>query len=124
MMHADVIGDRNCRERARLTTCHGDTCLCVYRLFAGCLALRRRRVGTKYFFRAATPDSTTGKRQQAKRLGAARRDDPLVPVINGRILARLIPNAQLEIIDDGHLFMVTRPQETAKRIEKFLSGAQ
>ena len=49
------------------------------------------------------------------------RDDPLVPLINGRIVARLIPNAQLEIIDDGHLFMVTQQQETAKRIEKFLS---
>jgi poly(3-hydroxyalkanoate) depolymerase len=49
------------------------------------------------------------------------RDDPLVPVTNGRILAHLIPNAQLEIIDDGHLFMVTQPQETARRIEKFLS---
>jgi poly(3-hydroxyalkanoate) depolymerase len=51
------------------------------------------------------------------------RDDPLVPVVNGRILARLIPNARLEIIDDGHLFMVTRAQETAERIEKFLSDA-
>jgi len=51
------------------------------------------------------------------------RDDPLVPVVNGRILARLIPNARLEIIDDGHLFMVTRAQETAVRIEKFLSDA-
>jgi poly(3-hydroxyalkanoate) depolymerase len=50
------------------------------------------------------------------------RDDPSVPVVNGRILARLIPNARLEIIDDGHLFMVTRPQETARHIEKFLSG--
>jgi poly(3-hydroxyalkanoate) depolymerase len=49
------------------------------------------------------------------------RDDPLVPVVNGRILARLIPNARLEIVDDGHLFMVTRPKETAQRIEKFLS---
>jgi hypothetical protein len=29
------------------------------------------------------------------------RDDPLVPV-NGRILARLIPNARLQMIDDGH----------------------
>jgi poly(3-hydroxyalkanoate) depolymerase len=52
------------------------------------------------------------------------RDDPLVPVVNGRILARLIPNARLEIIDDGHLFMVTRAGETAERIEKFLSGAE
>jgi pimeloyl-ACP methyl ester carboxylesterase len=49
------------------------------------------------------------------------RDDPLVPVVNGRILTHLIPNARLEIVDDGHLFMVTRPQETAGRIEKFLS---
>lgn len=51
------------------------------------------------------------------------RDDPLVPIVNGRILARLIPNARLEIIDDGHLFMVTQPQETADRIERFLSDA-
>ena len=49
------------------------------------------------------------------------RDDPLVPVVNGRILAHLIPNARLEIVDDGHLFMVTRPKEAAERIEKFLS---
>ena len=50
------------------------------------------------------------------------RDDPLVPVINGRVLARLIPNAQLRLIDDGHLFMVTRPKETAAMIEAFLAG--
>jgi pimeloyl-ACP methyl ester carboxylesterase len=48
------------------------------------------------------------------------RDDPLVPSVNGRILARLIPNAQLQMIDDGHLFMVTRPIETAMAIEAFL----
>jgi poly(3-hydroxyalkanoate) depolymerase len=49
------------------------------------------------------------------------RDDPLVPPVNGRILARLIPNARLQMIDDGHLFMVTRPVETAMAIEAFLS---
>jgi poly(3-hydroxyalkanoate) depolymerase len=48
------------------------------------------------------------------------RDDPLVPPVNGRILARLIPNARLQMIDDGHLFMVTRPTETAMTIEAFL----
>jgi pimeloyl-ACP methyl ester carboxylesterase len=52
----------------------------------------------------------------------AGKDDPIVPVVNGRIMAGIIPNARLEIIDDGHLFMVTRPVETAKRIEKFLAG--
>jgi poly(3-hydroxyalkanoate) depolymerase len=48
-------------------------------------------------------------------------DDPLVPAVNGRILAGLIPNAQLRMIDDGHLFMVTRPAETAAIIEAFLA---
>jgi poly(3-hydroxyalkanoate) depolymerase len=49
------------------------------------------------------------------------RDDPLVPPINGRILARLIPNARLQMIDDGHLFMVTRPVDAAMAIEAFLN---
>lgn len=47
-------------------------------------------------------------------------DDPLVPPVNGRILARLIPNSRLQMIDDGHLFMVTRPVETANVMEAFL----
>ncbi len=49
------------------------------------------------------------------------RDDPLVPVANGHLMARLIPNARLEVIDCGHLFIITRPVETARRIERFLS---
>jgi poly(3-hydroxyalkanoate) depolymerase len=51
------------------------------------------------------------------------RDDPLVPPINGHILAGLIPNAELRMIDDGHLFIVTRPAETAAVIEAFLADA-
>jgi poly(3-hydroxyalkanoate) depolymerase len=51
------------------------------------------------------------------------RDDPLVPPINGHMLAGLIPNAELRVIDDGHLFMVTRPAETAAVIEAFLADA-
>jgi poly(3-hydroxyalkanoate) depolymerase len=49
------------------------------------------------------------------------RDDPLVPPINGHILAGLIPNAELRMIEDGHLFFVTRPAETAAVIEAFLA---
>src|ERR1700737_4093261 len=48
-------------------------------------------------------------------------DDPLVPPINGPILALLIPTAQLRVIEDGHLFMVTRPAESAALIEAFLA---
>ena len=50
------------------------------------------------------------------------RDDPLVPVANGYLLSRLIPNARLEIIDDGHLFLITQAGAIAPRIESFLSG--
>jgi poly(3-hydroxyalkanoate) depolymerase len=50
----------------------------------------------------------------------AGRDDPIVPSVNGRLMARIMRNARLEIMDDGHLFMVTRPAETAAIIEKFL----
>jgi pimeloyl-ACP methyl ester carboxylesterase len=50
------------------------------------------------------------------------RDDPLVPVVNGHILARLIPRARLQIIDDGHLFFLTQPQHTAAMVERFLAG--
>ena len=33
----------------------------------------------------------------------------------------LIPNAELRMIDDGHLFMVTRPAEVAAVMEEFLA---
>ncbi len=48
-------------------------------------------------------------------------DDPLVPAFNARVLARLIPNSHLELIDNGHFFVVSHPEETARTVEKFLS---
>ena len=47
-------------------------------------------------------------------------DDPLIPVANARLLDRLIPKSRLELIDNGHLFVVTRPKETAEMVEAFL----
>ena len=47
-------------------------------------------------------------------------DDPLVPLANARWLARLLPNGRLEVIDCGHLFLVTRAAGTARSIERFL----
>ena len=42
-------------------------------------------------------------------------DEPVVPVVNGRILARLIPNARLEIIrGGGHLFLLEQPAQHAQ----------
>jgi poly(3-hydroxyalkanoate) depolymerase len=48
-------------------------------------------------------------------------DDPIVPVVNGRILATLIPDARLVTIDDGHLFLVTSAGTSAAIISEFLS---
>ncbi len=47
-------------------------------------------------------------------------DDPLIPLVNMRMLAWRIPNAQLHIIDDGHLFLITRAEAVAPIIMKFL----
>jgi len=50
-------------------------------------------------------------------------DDPFVPVVNGRILTRMIPNARLVTIDDGHLFLVTSADDSAEIISEFLGDA-
>src|SRR4029450_432820 len=44
------------------------------------------------------------------------RDDPLVREANGRILARLIPNARLVVVDDGHLFLITSADASARLV--------
>ncbi len=51
------------------------------------------------------------------------RHDPIVPPINGRILAALLPNARLVDIDCGHLFLLTRPDEVSAIISAFLRDA-
>ena len=50
-------------------------------------------------------------------------DDPIVPMVNGQILARLIPNSRLEVMTCGHLFIVTMPRETARLFQRFVSEA-
>jgi poly(3-hydroxyalkanoate) depolymerase len=47
-------------------------------------------------------------------------DDPIVPVVNGRVLASLIPDARLVTIDDGHLFLVTSADQSAEIVSEFL----
>ena len=47
-------------------------------------------------------------------------NDHIVPVVNGRIMAKLIPHARMEVVENaGHLFMVTRREETVARIRAF-----
>ncbi|MEM6305365.1 MAG: poly(3-hydroxyalkanoate) depolymerase [Pseudomonadota bacterium] len=47
-------------------------------------------------------------------------DDPLIPVVNGRILGGRLPDARMVVMDCGHLFILTKPDETAARIEDFI----
>lgn len=47
-------------------------------------------------------------------------DDPIIPPVNARILARLIPDARLHIYPDGHLGLVTSADELGPLVSKFL----
>ena len=49
-------------------------------------------------------------------------DDPIVPLVNGRILARCIPDARLHIVrHGGHLFLLESPAEIAALVAGFLT---
>jgi len=51
-------------------------------------------------------------------------DDPLIPLINAKIMAALIPRAQLRVVNCGHLFLLTRARVIAPEIETFLSSVE
>jgi poly(3-hydroxyalkanoate) depolymerase len=48
-------------------------------------------------------------------------DDPIVRMANARLMRCLIPEAELKVFDCGHLFLLTRAEESARAIEEFLS---
>jgi poly(3-hydroxyalkanoate) depolymerase len=49
-------------------------------------------------------------------------DDPIVPLLNGRILAHRIPDARLHIVHGGgHLVLLEQPAETAALVARFLA---
>jgi poly(3-hydroxyalkanoate) depolymerase len=49
-------------------------------------------------------------------------DDPLIPLVNMRTLANRIPNSELHVIEDGHLFLITQAKVVAPIVTAFLSG--
>ena len=49
-------------------------------------------------------------------------DDPIVPLVNARIMARLIPHSTLVELDDGHLFLFTKATESAAAVDRFLDS--
>lgn len=61
---------------------------------------------------------------QQPTLVIAGQDDPIVPPINGQLLAKRIPNARFELVDCGHLFVLTLAAEIAVMIDAFLDEAE
>jgi poly(3-hydroxyalkanoate) depolymerase len=49
-------------------------------------------------------------------------DDPIIPAVNARLMARLIPHAQLHLYDGGHLAMITEAKQLAPVVEEFLDS--
>jgi pimeloyl-ACP methyl ester carboxylesterase len=51
-------------------------------------------------------------------------DDPLVPLVNAKLMASLIPRSQVRVLEDGHLFLFLRGAESAAAVNRFLSDEQ
>jgi poly(3-hydroxyalkanoate) depolymerase len=48
-------------------------------------------------------------------------DDPIVPLVNARIMHRLLPHSLLHVYDDGHLGLVTLADQLGPLVADFLS---
>jgi poly(3-hydroxyalkanoate) depolymerase len=49
-------------------------------------------------------------------------DDPVIPLVNARIMHRLIPRSQLHVYHGGHLELATDPGRLASVVEAFLDA--
>jgi poly(3-hydroxyalkanoate) depolymerase len=49
-------------------------------------------------------------------------DDPIIPAVNARIMARLIPDARLHLYSGGHIALITEAAVLAPVIEEFLDS--
>lgn len=57
---------------------------------------------------------------QQPTLVIAGKDDPIVPPVNGQLIARRIPNARFVLVDCGHLFILTMAEDIAELVDQFL----
>ncbi len=51
-------------------------------------------------------------------------DDPIMPLANGRLLARLIPNSRLVTVRDGHVFLLTSRKECGPLVADFFTNGR
>jgi poly(3-hydroxyalkanoate) depolymerase len=48
-------------------------------------------------------------------------DDPIIPLPNAKIFKYLIPQSELVVFDDGHLFLITSAGKVAPVVQRFLA---
>jgi pimeloyl-ACP methyl ester carboxylesterase len=49
-------------------------------------------------------------------------DDPIIPVVNARIMQRLIPRSTLHVYQGGHLELAADPERLASAVQAFLDA--
>ena len=49
-------------------------------------------------------------------------DDPIIPLVNAKIMAALLPSARLHVYPDGHLGLLTRAADIVPVVGEFLLG--
>jgi pimeloyl-ACP methyl ester carboxylesterase len=49
-------------------------------------------------------------------------DDPIVPAVNARLMARLLPHARLHVYHGGHVELITEPAGLASVVTGFLDS--
>jgi pimeloyl-ACP methyl ester carboxylesterase len=50
-------------------------------------------------------------------------DDPIIPLVNARLMRRLLPDAELHVYHGGHLGLLTEAGELALVVDRFLRRA-
>jgi pimeloyl-ACP methyl ester carboxylesterase len=48
-------------------------------------------------------------------------DDPIIPVVNGRLIAALVRHARLHVYEGGHLELIAAPDRLLPEIQTFLT---
>ena len=49
-------------------------------------------------------------------------DDPIIPLVNARVMRALLPHATLHVYDDGHLGLLTSADELGHLVSGFLTS--
>lgn len=49
-------------------------------------------------------------------------DDPVIPLVNARLMTQLIPNARLQVMHDGHIFLLSDSAKCAGLVADFLGA--